>query len=102
MPAFLFCQALLTRRHDPGYSFGDLPEYFSIGHRRHAFFVREIGRLSSEAWEVRFIAGTGFTVTENAVPFRSLEVKLLAFGNGFFRRGNWILSLVGISRQLPG
>src|SRR5215212_2639202 len=98
---FLGGHLLLTSRHYPGYSFRDLPEEFSIRHRCHAFFVREVGRFTAQLCEVCFVAGTRLAVTKDTVTFRSFEIELFPFRDRLRTCGHRILSLIGVRRNFP-
>ena len=102
MPAFLVGHFLFPAWHDARDAFRDLPVELAVSHRSHAFLVRQVGRLAMQTWQVRFITGTSFAVTEDAITFRWIEVECLSFLNRLGRRRDWVLRLIRIVGKFPG
>ena len=95
VPAFFLVHASLTRGHDPGDTFRDLPEELAVSHLGHAFLIRDDPPAFDAAarGSLRFLRQ--FAVTEDAVAFGSFDVELfclLRSTQAMWRSGFFVLS----------
>lgn len=102
VPTLDFVHPSVTGGHDPRNAFRDLPVDFAVGHRRHAFFVCEIGRLAPQIREIRFVARAGIAMTKDAIALVLFQIERFSSLDRFRSGRSGILCLVRIFRQFPG